>query len=189
MIISPSFLWWPNRIYCLVCFSHIFKPFLRPFRVFPGPIWLMNPSFSMSNQGKVKSIKNVNGARWMKKETILVLEDESGINELICQNLKDEGHYTISSLTGENAAMALSQIEIDLIITDINLPGMSGFDLLDFARKRGIEVPKIIISGKLDESYVDHLVNLDNYLLLPKPFDMITLLGKAEEAKERNEAA
>ena len=120
----------------------------------------------------------------MKKKTILVLEDEPEINDLICQNLKDEGHYTISSLTGECAATALAQIEVDLIITDINLPGMNGFDLLDFAQNKGINVPKIIISGALDESFVDQLVNLGDYLLLTKPFEISSLLGKVKEAKK-----
>ena len=70
----------------------------------------------------------------MAKETILIIEDEKDIKEIIEYNLNKEGYKTITASSGEEGLKVLTKTIPDLIILDLMLPGIDGFEVCQIVR-------------------------------------------------------
>lgn len=112
---------------------------------------------------------------------ILIVEDETAINELIQRNLKLVGHTCISAYDGAEALSILGSQSFDLIILDIMLPKEDGFSL--FQKIEGI--PTIFLTAK--SGMLDKVKGLsmgaDDYIT--KPFEMLELLARVEAVLRR----
>ena len=99
---------------------------------------------------------------------ILVIEDEPSILDNITYALQTEGFEPICCGTGKDAIQILKQNDIALIILDIGLPDITGFDLLHEIRKKS-STPVIIVTARSDE--IDRIVGLeigaDDYIVKP----------------------
>ena len=84
------------------------------------------------------------------KANILIIEDEPEISELISLYLSKEGIETVECRDGESGLTAVSRKTIDLIILDINLPGIDGYEVLQTLRKE-YNIPVIIVSARTDD--------------------------------------
>lgn len=107
---------------------------------------------------------------------ILVVEDDASLNKLFCRTLTRENYLAFSA---ENAAEALDLLEteyIDLIITDIMMPGMDGFTFIQHLRDAKIDLPILIITAKGDimDKQTGFLSGADDYMV--KPIDMSEML-------------
>lgn len=104
--------------------------------------------------------------------TILVVEDEPAIQELIAYNLKQAGHQALRADNAEQAANLVSNALPDLILLDWMLPGMSGIELAKRLRsdKRTKTIPIIMLTARSDEQ--DKLAGLDTGAddYITKPF-------------------
>ena len=78
---------------------------------------------------------------------ILLLEDDANLNETITEFLEDEGYEVVSVLGGEEAQEKLYENKYDLLLLDINVPGIDGLELLKESRSRGIAAPAIFITS------------------------------------------
>ena len=111
------------------------------------------------------------------KASILVIEDEIEIAELIMLYLENEGFTVIHSDTAEKGLSILSEGNIDLVVLDINLPGMDGFEFLHILRKDH-GVPVVIVSARQDDA--DMILGLgigaDDYVT--KPFSPKVLAAR-----------
>ena len=85
--------------------------------------------------------------------SILIVEDDNDINNLICNTLKAEGYQCERAFDGKEGADKIEQNRYDLLLLDIMLPEINGYELLDYVRGIG-DTPVIIISamGQVDES-------------------------------------
>lgn len=112
---------------------------------------------------------------------ILVVEDETPINTLIKKNLELVGHRCSSAYDGQAAVELIAQHDYDLILLDVMLPGLDGFEV--FEKIRG--VPTIFLTAK--SSLSDRLKGLtmgaDDYLT--KPFEMLELLARVDAVLRR----
>ena len=81
---------------------------------------------------------------------ILLLEDEIMLNESICEYLEFGGHSVNSFIDGVEAYENIKSVSYDLLILDINVPGMDGLTFLEELRKLKIHVPSIYISALVD---------------------------------------
>ncbi|WP_201004060.1 response regulator transcription factor [Paenibacillus glycanilyticus] len=117
--------------------------------------------------------------------TILIVEDEVSINDLIRRNLKLVGHTCISVFDGMEAVQELSRTEVDLVILDIMLPEMDGYEVF----KRNEEIPTIFLTAR--SSLADKVKGLtlgaDDYLV--KPFEMLELLARVDAVLRRTKKA
>jgi len=120
---------------------------------------------------------NGNGAGSSRGETILVVEDEAAVRRLTCRILTREGYTVLEAPSGELAVDTWDEHpgEIDLLLTDVVMPGMSGKEL---AERLGIE--PVFMSGYTDDVMLRH--GVEGPRLVQKPFDAQTLLGAVRSA-------
>jgi two-component system, OmpR family, alkaline phosphatase synthesis response regulator PhoP len=119
---------------------------------------------------------------------ILIAEDELQLGEMLCDNLTHELYHAEHVLTGPKALDRMAKGGIDLLILDIMLPGMNGFDLLKELRSRGDTTPVLILSARADD--MDRIRGLelqaDDYLT--KPFNLRELLLRVDGLLRRQRA-
>ncbi|GAH56740.1 unnamed protein product [marine sediment metagenome] len=108
---------------------------------------------------------------------ILVVDDEEPILKLLRVNLSLEGYRVITALDGISALTLLEEQEPDLIILDIIMPRLDGFQTLDLIRQRS-SVPVIMLTAKDDVISLQHtlIAGADDYLT--KPFSILELIAR-----------
>ena len=120
----------------------------------------------------------------MDKETILIVDDEKEIRELIEIYLKNEGYEVIMAATGLEAIKLVEERGIDLIILDIMMPVVSGIDACIKIREQH-NVPIIMLSAKVED--IDKILGLsvgaDDYLT--KPFNPLELIARVKAQMRR----
>lgn len=118
---------------------------------------------------------------------ILVVDDETSMREGLIDNLVFEGYQAISASNGQEALDILNEKTFDLVILDVMMPVMSGFDLCQTLRKNGNNVPIIFLTAKGDE--IDRVLGLefggDDYI--SKPFSLRELLARIKAILRRNQ--
>lgn len=117
-------------------------------------------------------------------QKVLVVDDETAILELVAYNLTREGFDVIQEVSGQKAPERVKQESPDLIILDVMLPGMSGFDVCRAIRKT-TDVPIIMLTARKDE--VDRVLGLelgaDDYVT--KPFSPRELIARVKAILRR----
>ncbi len=103
---------------------------------------------------------------------ILLLEDEVMLNESIAEFLEVHGHSVECFLNGLEAYETIKEKSYDLLILDINVPGMDGLSFLEKIHDLKIHVPTIYISALVDIEDISRAYNLGCYDYLKKPFHL-----------------
>ncbi len=103
---------------------------------------------------------------------ILLLEDDLQLNNAISQYLKSTGHILISARDGEVALEVLKYEKFDLLVLDINVPGIDGLSLLEKIHEQKIMAPTIYISALIDIEDITRAFDLGCYDYLKKPFHL-----------------
>jgi len=118
------------------------------------------------------------------KAQILIIEDEDDIARLIALYLEKEGMKPVICPTGECGLEKLKALNIDLVILDLNLPGMDGFEFLQIIRKTD-PVPVIIVSARrADEDLILGLgIGADEFVV--KPFSPKVLIARVRALLRR----
>lgn len=114
---------------------------------------------------------------------ILIVEDEKPISDLIKMNLADEGYECTCAYDGREAADIIENTTFDLILLDLMLPEIDGFELLDYINY--YKIPVIILTAKSDvKDKVKGLkAGAEDYIT--KPFEIIELLARVENVLRR----
>lgn len=114
---------------------------------------------------------------------ILVVEDEEAIANLICMSLKNAGYLYDVCYDGHEGADKMQSGHYDLCLLDIMLPGINGYELLDYAKSLGL--PVIFLTAKRETA--DKVKGLrqgaDDYIT--KPFEVVELLARVENVLRR----
>ena len=92
---------------------------------------------------------NINQKRWSMatKKKILVVDDEESIQLLYKEELEEEGVEVYSAMSGEEALEAFDESPPDLVILDINMPGMDGIEVLRQMKQKRPDIPVILSSA------------------------------------------
>ncbi|MBO5338133.1 MAG: response regulator transcription factor [Clostridia bacterium] len=109
---------------------------------------------------------------------ILVCEDDKSLNKLVTSYLGDNGYEVTSCQNGEEGLLALEKSTFDLIITDIMMPKVDGFELAEGIRMTDKTTPIIFMSAKDDKpsKMYGYKLGIDDYIT--KPFDIDELVMK-----------
>ena len=119
---------------------------------------------------------------------ILVIEDEKNLNDIITKKLKMEKYGVDSCFDGTDALDYIFSAEYDVIVSDIMLPGIDGFEILRTIRERGIKTPVLLLTAR--DGIEDRVKVLDygadDYLVKPFAFD--ELMARIRVLLRRNPA-
>ncbi len=118
-----------------------------------------------------------------KKSKILIVEDE----ELICWSLKHSferiGEYYVKcSHTGDDALQKLAEDEYDVVITDLRLPDIDGFGIVEKIRDLTKSTPVIVISAYLSDPAMDDVRKQGVFSFINKPFEIQDVMGDVRDA-------
>lgn len=114
---------------------------------------------------------------------ILIVEDEKPISNLIKLSLTNAGYRCECVYDGLSAADKLEQADYDLILLDIMLPKVDGYELLEYIRPLGIPVIFITAKAAVADRVKGLKLGADDYLT--KPFEIIELLARVETVLRR----
>ena len=119
---------------------------------------------------------------------VLLVEDEPGLVVTLTDRLKSEGYQVSSATDGPSALSVASKQHFDVILLDVMLPGVSGFDVCRDLRQQGIKTPIIMLTarGQVMDKVLGLKIGADDYLT--KPFDMLELLARVEVQLRRASA-
>jgi len=118
---------------------------------------------------------------------ILLLEDEVMLNESICEFLEALGHQVESFVDGNQALEEIQKNMYDLLILDINVPGMDGLSFLEKVHELKIHTPAIYISALVDIEDISRAYDLGCYDYLKKPFHLKELGLRIDRVKIAND--
>lgn len=122
-------------------------------------------------------------------DKVLVVDDDKAILTMLYKALKSNGIEADLSVSGEAALEQLSANTYDLILLDINMRGIDGFEVIQQIRGRGLSTPVMVVSGRKEDR--DALYGLeigaDDYII--KPFNPVTLVAKAKALIRRSRSA
>lgn len=119
------------------------------------------------------------------KKRLLLLEDDTNLNETVYEFLESKGYEVMAVFDGEEAEEAMFEHHFDLFLLDVNVPSLSGFDLLSKVRKEGNTTPAIFLTSlnaieNVEEGYES---GCDDYVR--KPFALKELLFRIESILKR----
>ena len=142
-------------------------------------------SQSIENSNEQKAIENNQNE---SKKTILVVDDEKRIVDILVYNLQKEGYQTIEANDGEEAIRIANEKKPDLILLDIMLPKIDGLTVCK-RLKANLNVPILILSAKDEE--IDKILGLelgaDDYIT--KPFSVRELMARVKANLRKVEAS
>ena len=116
---------------------------------------------------------------------VLIIDDEEVLQDVLTSLLRREGYTTFSARSGEEGLTLLDNEEIDLVLLDLMLPGISGLELLQRLRNGGSDSPVLILTARNEVS--DRIAGLDSGAddYLTKPFVMAELLARVRALARR----
>lgn len=121
----------------------------------------------------------------MSEETILVVDDDIDILEIVSMYLKREGYKVITAMDGYDVLKIAFSLNPNLIILDMMLPGLDGIDICQELRKK-LNTPIIFLSSKSTSVEISQglIAGGDDYIT--KPFDSIELVARVKAHLRRN---
>ena len=120
---------------------------------------------------------------------ILVVEDDKNLRKLITTYLQRNKYNTYEATNGEEALNVLDQSYIDLIVSDIMMPKMDGYELIKSLREAKYDVPILIITAKseIEDKKEGFLLGADDYMV--KPLDIEEMLLRVQVLLRRSKSA
>ena len=114
--------------------------------------------------------------------TILIVEDEPKMLRLLELNLNQDGHSTRSASDAEAGLKALRQERIDLVLTDLKLPGMNGLEFLQVVKQTNASIPVVVMTayGTVETAVEAMKAGATDYVLKPFSMEEIKLVIRKE---------
>lgn len=113
--------------------------------------------------------------------SVLIIEDEPRVRDLLIEALRQWDLTSTTARSGEEALRFIDQHPADILLIDLNLPGIGGIQTLRELRQRGIDAPAIILTGFGNLKSAQQAIELGVVAFLTKP----TPLGELEQALDR----
>ena len=120
---------------------------------------------------------------------VLVVEDDAAILKGLTDNLEAESYDVLTAMDGEAGYALLEKEEPDLVILDLMLPKLSGYEICQRARSEGMTVPILMLTAKGTESDRVHGLDLGADDYVTKPFSVRELLARVRALLRRGQSA
>ena len=118
---------------------------------------------------------------------ILIVEDEEQINDLIIKNLCLVGHECIQIYNGSDVVDTVMTAHFDLIILDVMLPGLSGFDVITQIKDTNTPIVFVTAKNALNDKLKGLRLGAEDYIV--KPFEILELLERVNVVLRRTKGA
>ena len=118
---------------------------------------------------------------------VLVIEDEPQMRSMLTDNLEFEGYRVTAVASGEEALQVVSSRHFALLLVDVMLPGISGFDVCQQLRARGIHVPIVVLTARTHEQDRVRGLDLGADDYVSKPFSVSELLARVRALVRRDD--
>jgi two-component system response regulator VicR len=118
---------------------------------------------------------------------VLVVEDEPRMRVMLTDNLEFEGYRVTAVASGEAALMAVEQRPFSLLIVDVMLPGITGFEVCERLRQKGAHVPIILLTARTHERDRVRGLDLGADDYVRKPFSVRELLARVRAQVRRDD--
>ncbi len=112
------------------------------------------------------------------EKRILMIDDDKHMHRILQLYLKNYNIEVIGVTSGRMGLHKLQQEKFDLVLTDIQMPGMDGKELIQKLREHYPDMPVLIISAYEEEQFKDEIQSLKKIQLVAKPFDQSTIIKK-----------
>lgn len=118
---------------------------------------------------------------------VLVVEDDRGIGELVCDDLSEQGYATDWARDGDEALSLLASFPYDLVVLDLTLPGHDGFEIVGDLRRRGNKVPVLMLTARdgVEDRVKGLELGADDYLV--KPFHLTEVRARVRALLRRSQ--
>jgi len=110
-------------------------------------------------------------------ETILIVDDEAALCQTLNDMLSEEGYRLLEASSGLRALEILESIHVDLMISDIKMPGMSGFDLVEKVNELYPQVKIQLVSGYSDQVQENRVLHKK---ILYKPYSRLDMIERVK---------
>lgn len=117
--------------------------------------------------------------------TLLLVEDDPELARQLATALRDAGHHVTHAANGKESLKLALQYEWDVILMDVTLPGMSGYDVVQQLRDNSIVVPVIFLTARAEVSDRVHGLSVGGDDYLTKPFAMAELVARLDALHRR----
>ncbi|MCU0452882.1 MAG: response regulator [Bacteroidetes bacterium] len=114
------------------------------------------------------------------KNRILVVDDEDALRTVLSSELEGEGYHVRSAADGQEALNILGDQEFDLILLDIKMPNVDGFEVLKFVKERQAKTKVVMLTGFADLKNAIESKKLGAEDFVSKPYDLVDLLTTVE---------
>lgn len=120
----------------------------------------------------------------LRKLKFLFIEDEEELLQIICDALTKLQIKFITATNGKEALDIISKnSDLDIIVTDINMPIMNGLEMIKRLRNDGNDIPIVIMSAHTEDEYINKAKDLGVNEYLLKPFDFIKFIEIVNDMK------
>jgi DNA-binding response OmpR family regulator len=130
---------------------------------------------------------NTGAARGDDATHVLVIEDEPQMRAMLTDNLEFEGYRVTAVASGEEALQAVASRNFALLLVDVMLPGISGFDVCQQLRARGKHVPIVVLTARTAEQDRVRGLDLGADDYVSKPFSVRELLARVRALVRRDD--
>lgn len=108
----------------------------------------------------------------MSTRTLLVVEDQRDLREILVEMIEELGYKCLGAPNGKEALRILEAEEVHAVLCDIMMPIMTGTELLEEMRGKGIDIPFVFLTGYSDPENLLTAVRLGAFHFIEKPFDV-----------------
>src|SRR5690242_15760400 len=143
----------------------------------------MRPSESSRESVARDKVENASSGR-----RVLVIEDEVRLREMLNRAIRDMGFEIATAGSAEAGMRILETQPMDILIVDLNLPGMNGMELLEIVHKRWPDIQPIVLTGFGDLASAKKAMHMDAVDFLTKPCALGDLEVSLERARQRRVA-
>lgn len=120
-------------------------------------------------------------------KTVLIIEDDTTLLKVLADNFGERGYHVEIAADGKTGLNKAMQIRPDLLILDIMLPIVNGYELCQALRREEVKIPVIMLTAKSDESDVVLGLGLGADDYMTKPFSIRELMARSEAVLRRTE--
>lgn len=122
-------------------------------------------------------------------DTVLIVDDDEAVQNMLYKVIRSNGLAAETAPSGEKALELVRDRQYDLILLDVNMHGMDGFEVIQQLRSRGIKTPIIIVSGRQEDYDTIYGLNIGADDYVTKPFNPIVLGAKVKAMIRRSKGS